>query len=204
MRADDRLSPEDIVTAIAEGRFDDASAMVADALGSGADREWLVNDVLRPAAEELGRLFEKGEVYLPAMVSASRVLGDLLNDSPVDGDNTKSIVIGTVSNDVHEIGKNLCASMARSKGYRVIDLGNDVPVDKFIEAAEKHGAPVIAVSSTMKSTLKFQKELVETAGDEYSVLVGGASCSPAWADSIGAAGYSSDCRDFVLLLAKTS
>lgn len=204
MRSDGGLSAEDIVAAMTEGRFSDASDMVADALSSGADKVSLINDVIRPALEELGRLFEMGEIYLPAMVAASKILEQLFEDMPAEeACGSPPIIIGTVTSDIHEIGKNICASMASSKGYRVINLGCDVPPEKFVEAAEKSGSSVIAVSSAMKSSLKFQKEVIELA-DGMTVFVGGASCSPMWAENIGAAGYSKDCKEFVTLLAKSS
>lgn len=190
---------------IIEGRFSDARDLIDETVNRGIKPEELIETTIKPALEMLGEMFERGEVYLPTLVSASKLLDGLICDSSADPDDAPTIIMGTVSSDIHEIGKNICVSMARCHGYRVEDLGNDVPSEKFISSAIKKEATAIAVSSTMKSTLKYQDEITVLASErDIPVLVGGASCSEKWCNRIGAAGYSQDCVSFVSLLDKVS
>ena len=196
---------KDLMESILEGDVQRAESLIDQLQRSGCDPMQIVTDAIKPAMEELGRRFERGEVFLPTIISASMLFADFnknaaaseyLSDAP-------TIIMGTVSTDIHEIGKNICASMARIRGYNVMDLGCDVPSEKFISQAVKHGSGTVAVSSTMKSSLKYQQEIVELAAAwDLSVLVGGASCSPEWCGRIGAAGYSRDCVEFVQVLAE--
>ena len=191
--------------AIIEGRFSDARDILDETVNRGVDPEELIETVIEPALELLGDMFEKGEVYLPTLVSASNLLNGLICDDDAASKDAPVVVMGTVSSDIHEIGKNICVSMARCHGYHVEDLGNDVPSEKFISSAVKNEANAIAVSSTMKSTLKYQDEITVLASErDIPVLVGGASCSEKWCERIGAAGYSHDCVSFVSLLDKIS
>ena len=195
---------DSITNAIVEGNYARASSLIDKALDEGVDAVELINNCLKPSLEKLGEGFERGEVYLPTLVSAVQLLdhvSDRCGQSCTEGGPT--MVIGTVSNDIHEIGKNICASMARVKGFNVRDLGCDVPSRDFVNTAVKTNSKVIAVSSTMKSTQKYQKEVVELAAESgIPVLVGGASCTPTWAETIRAAGYSHDSVEFVNLLNK--
>ena len=153
---------------------------------------------LVPAIEEVGEKFEKMELYLPelmlagdAMKSALALLLPLL---PKGSRGYKATaVIGTVQGDVHEIGKNIVASLMLAGGYNVIDLGVDVKTIAFVEEARKAGAKIIGASALMSSTIGSQKDIVDylvSSGDrrKFAVLVGGGPTTKEWAKEIGADG----------------
>ena len=198
MSADEGLFKE-LEGYIIEGRFEDVRNTVERALDEGADPTELLCYGIIPPIRKLVDMFEKGEVYLPTIVAASNFLEEFTGKSDVRTlrEGAPSIAIGTVEGDIHEIGKNICGSMLRVQGYNVVDLGADVPNDKFISAALKERCRLIAASAAMKGGLKYQKELVKAAAEEdIPVLVGGASCNERYAESIGA-GYSRDAKEFI-------
>jgi len=188
--------------ALSENREKEAKGIVEDLLDSGMSPADIITDIIKPVMELLSKYFDEGKVYLPTIVAASNILDELSKDlTPKKVDKPVVAVMGTATSDVHEIGKNICVSMARSRGYNVVDLGCDVPNEKFISAAVKNKSDVIAVSSTMKSSLKYQEELAILASEkDIPVLIGGASCSEEWCEQIGAAGYSKNCLEFTELL----
>ncbi|MGN0097821.1 MAG: B12-binding domain-containing protein, partial [Candidatus Methanomethylophilaceae archaeon] len=114
-------------------------------------------------------------------------------------------VMGTVEGDIHEIGKNVCCAMLRGAGYNVIDLGPDASAMDFMDAAEEHGAQVVGGSALMTTTLESQREIVETIKEmevPYKAIFGGAPCSQAWCDEIGADGYSETANEIIGLVDK--
>lgn len=152
---------------------------------------------------EVGRLWEEGELFLPelvigadAMKKAMDVLQPSLEDGAGDQDGLGHVVIGTIEGDIHDIGKTLVATMLSANGFRVTDLGADVPVAKFVETAEEKGADWIAISALLTTTMPGQKKVIEQLAakslSSIKVMVGGAPCSAEWAAEIGAAGYAGD------------
>jgi len=118
-----------------------------------------------------------------------------------------TVVIGTVKGDLHDIGKNIVAMMLESAGFRIVDLGVDVPPDKVVEAVKQHGANFVAMSALLTTTMVNMKAIIEAlvaAGlrDQVKVLVGGAPLTDAWAHSIGADGYGKDAPGAVELARK--
>lgn len=175
------------------------------AIDEGMRPDEIINDGLGCGMEEIGRRFDSAELYLPQVVAASKVmeavlasLGPTMPDS--DAVLKGTVVMGTVKGDVHEIGKNLCCAMLRGAGFRVVDLGNDVPTQEFINEALRVDADVIGGSSLMTTTLEAQRWIVEAidrSGIQCKTSFGGAPCSQAWCDEIGADGYSVTAADMV-------
>ena len=119
-----------------------------------------------------------------------------------DGSQMPAVVIATVEGDIHDIGKNLVALMLKNYGFRVIDLGKDVPKERIIEAAKEHDAKVIALSALMTTTMQEMRKVIEYAKEQQvdaKVIIGGAVITQEYADEIGADGYSKDAADAVKL-----
>jgi trimethylamine corrinoid protein len=168
---------------------------------SGLDLLEVVEKGYVPGIQRVGELWEQGEYFLPelitsaeAMKAAMAVLDPQLNRKDVASRMGGKVVIGTVEGDIHDIGKNLVASMLQAGGFEVFDLGVDVKLERFIETAEKVGADMICLSALLTTTMMNQRRLIgllrdRGLRDKYTVLVGGAPASRKWAEEIGADGY---------------
>lgn len=153
---------------------------------------------LVPSIEKIGEKFEKMEIYLPELMLAGEAMKSalalLLPLLPKGSKGTKAtVVVGTVQGDVHEIGKNIVASMLLAGAFNVIDLGVNVKTITFIEEARRNRARIIGASALMSSTIGSQKDIVDylvSQGDrrKYAVLVGGGPTTKEWAKEIGADG----------------
>ena len=167
----------------------------------------ILNDGLVPGMNVVGKKFKANEMYIPEVLIAARamhaamdVIKPLLSKS---GSDTKGkVIIGTVQGDLHDIGKNLVGMMLEGGGYTVIDLGVDVPPEKFVEEIKKNGVKLIGLSALLTTTMTGMKTVIdtlkadkETAG--VKVMVGGAPLTQEYADSIGAAGYAPDASSAV-------
>jgi methanogenic corrinoid protein MtbC1 len=161
------------------------------------------------AMRELGERFENKEVFIPELLVASDVITELmpLLEPYIRKRNMqrKTVVLGTVAGDIHEIGKNIVSIVLKAEGYDVIDLGTDVGIDTFLAAASERGASVIGLSTLMTTTMHVQQdliaELVERGErDGYFVIIGGAPVSSKWADRIGADAYCADAFSTAALL----
>lgn len=151
--------------------------------------------------EALGDKFESGEVYLPellfaeeAMYAAIDVLRPRIEEAKTRASGMGKIVIGSIQGDVHDIGKNIVKLFLTVAGFEVIDLGRDVPVRTFIEAAKKEGADIIAASALMTTTMVYMPEVIKQLKemgirDKHKVMIGGAPVIRTWAEEIGADGY---------------
>ena len=169
----------------------------------------VMNEHLIPAMQEVGRLFEEGEYFVPelmisakAMQSAMEILNPLLTDSGVQ--KIGRVVIGTVQGDFHDIGKNLVAAMLEGGGFDVVDLGVDVSADQFIAAAEEQSGTIIAMSALLTTTMPQMQKVIqqmETQGlrNKSKVIIGGAPVTEAFAQKIGADGYSDNASTAVTL-----
>ncbi|WP_029231039.1 homocysteine S-methyltransferase family protein [Butyrivibrio sp. VCB2006] len=167
----------------------------------------ILDDILMPAINEVGDLFDKGKYFLPQLIAGAEAmklsigfLEPLLKEGNDSDKKLPSIVIATVHGDIHDIGKNLVALMLKNYGFDVIDLGKDVPREEIIKAAKEHDAKIIALSALMTTTMKEMKNVVELAhaeGLDAKIIIGGAVVTQDYADEIGADGYSSDAADAV-------
>lgn len=187
--------------AIVAGDLAASRALAGDAVKEGLDLAEVVERGYVPGLRKVGELWEQGEYFLPelitsaeAMKAAMAVLQPALNRGDAAGRRSGRIVIGTVEGDIHDIGKNLVASMLQAGGFEVFDLGADVKLERFVEKAEEVGAGTICLSALLTTTMMAQRRfigLLRDRGlrDKYKVLVGGAPASPKWAEEIGADGY---------------
>ncbi len=193
---------------VLKGSRSGIAKLTEEALEAGEMPDVLLNQVLLPAINTVGEYFDKGKYFLPqliasaeAMKNAIAVLEPLLQQE-TDTQNMPVVVIATVEGDIHDIGKNLVALMLRNYGFRVIDLGKDVPKEKIIETAKEHNAQIIALSALMTTTMQRMREVIIYAKEQgvgAKVMIGGAVITKEYADEIGADGYSKDAADAVKL-----
>lgn len=187
------------------------TAVVEDtkkALEDGHEAKELLDNVLLPAINEVGELFDKGKYFLPQLIASAEAmkasieyLEPMLATSQ-SGQEMPTVVIATVEGDIHDIGKNLVALMLKNYGFKVIDLGKDVSKEKIIEAAREHHAQVIALSALMTTTMQQMRNVIEYARKNdvsAKIIIGGAVITQEYADEIGADGYSKDAADAVKL-----
>lgn len=181
------------------------------ALAEGHEAKAILDNVLLPAINEVGELFDKGKYFLPQLIaSAEAMKASIEYMEPIllqaqTSENMPTVVIATVEGDIHDIGKNLVALMLKNYGFQVVDLGKDVPKEKIIEAAREHNAQVIALSALMTTTMQQMRHVIDYAKEQQmpaKIIVGGAVITQEYADEIGADGYSRDAADAVKLTQK--
>ena len=184
------------------GLDEKVAALTKDAIEKQIPPKEILNSGLIAGMNIVGRKFKDHDIFLPdvllaarAMNSAMEVLKPLLvkEGIPIRG----KVVIGSVKDDLHDIGKNLVAILLKGAGFEVIDLGNDVPAEKFISAAVEENAHVIGMSALLTTTMPVMKKVVDLAKDEglfgkVKIIVGGAPVSKEYALEIGADAYSYD------------
>lgn len=198
-----------VYESVVKGSRKNIIALVEKALQDGNKPSHILDDLLIPAINEVGQLFDKQVYFLPQLIASAETMKlaiDYLEPMlKKDGNEKKlgTIVIATVAGDIHDIGKNLVVLMLKNYGFRVIDLGKDVPSDKIIETARKEGADIIALSALMTTTMLEMKRIVRLsrdAGLNAKIIIGGAVITQSYADEIGADGYSRDAGDSVVLV----
>ena len=191
-------------SAIIKGSRNDVTAIVKAAIDAGEDFNALLDKGMIPAMREIGEKFSRNEAYVPELLIAARAMqsGLALIEPLLAASGRKSIgtvAIGTVKGDLHDIGKNLVAIMLKGAGYDVVDLGVNCDAAKFDEGVAK-GATVVACSSLLTTTMPYMREVVEHfKGKGVKVIIGGAPITQAYADEIGAYGYSEDANGAVKL-----
>jgi 5-methyltetrahydrofolate--homocysteine methyltransferase len=198
--------------AVVNGDAKAAHALTRQALAEGIDPSQLVNQQMVPAMAEVGRRFEANEYFVPellisarAMKSALELIRPLLTargDKPIG-----RVVIGTVKGDLHDIGKNLVASMLEGGGFEVIDLGVNVPPEKFIATIKEKNANIIAMSALLTTTMPSMKSTIDAlkeAGvrEQVKILICGAPITQKYADEIGADGFSESAAGAVAVAKK--
>lgn len=210
--ARESVKPNDVLyNAVLKGNRSGIAALTREALSRGEEPSALLNDILLPAINEVGVLFDKGKYFLPQLIASAEAMKNsieileplLLRET--DNEDKPVVVIATVEGDIHDIGKNLVALMLKNYGFRVIDLGKDVPKEKIIQAAKENNARIIALSALMTTTMQRMKEVIAYAKEEgvnARIMIGGAVITQEYADEIGADGYSADAAEAVRL-AKT-
>ena len=201
------IDQEKYYTAISLGKMDDVKKLVQEALDHGDSAETILKDGLISAMDRVGVLFKNNEIYIPEVLIAARamhagmaVLKPILSKSTIASPG--KIIVGTVKGDLHEIGKNLVVMMLEGGGFEVVDLGIDVPVDKFIEAIKMHQPHVVGMSALLTTTMKDMKNTIQAidgAGlrKKVKVIVGGAPLTEKFAREIGADGYAPDAASAV-------
>jgi 5-methyltetrahydrofolate--homocysteine methyltransferase len=201
---------QDLFDAILNGQAPKAHDATKAALEAGAAPMQLISEAMIPAMDEVGRLFECEEYFVPelllagrAMKSAMELLKPLLAASGRRA--TTRIVIGTVKGDLHDIGKNLVASMLEGAGFEVIDLGANVAPERFVTAVQTNNPQVVCLSALLTVTMPAMKTTIDAltgAGvrSGVKVLVGGAPVTRQYAQEIGADGYSDNANGAVMLV----
>jgi trimethylamine corrinoid protein len=188
--------------AIIEGNKDDAEQLAQRAISENMDLNEIIERGYIQGVQKVGQLWEEGEYFLPELITSAEcmkaamgIMKPALEKAQIDIRSAGKIVIGTVEGDIHDIGKNLVASILSANGFDVVDLGADVTLEKFIEKAEEVNADLICLSALLTTTMTGQKRLIERLKEkglygQYKVMVGGAPVNQKWADDIGADGYS--------------
>jgi 5-methyltetrahydrofolate--homocysteine methyltransferase len=174
--------------------------LVKEALAAGATPEQVLNDGLIAGMTSIGKKFKANEVFITEVLVAARNMAAAMEvlEPQLVATGVKprgKVVIGTVKQDLHDIGKNLVAMMLKGGGFQVVDLGVDVDPAKFVAAAQQHGADLIALSALLTTTMPNMRAVVEArkaAGARAKVIIGGAPVTQAFADEIGADGYAAD------------
>lgn len=199
---------DDIIKSIETWDHKSMKASVKAALDAGVPPEMILSEGLSKGMETISKKFDEGAIYLPQVLAASNVMDEAMNmilDKMDEGTSQYKgiIVMGTVSGDIHQIGKNVCCAMLRGSRYKVIDMGPDVSPEDFIKAAKAYHADIVGGSALMTTTLEMQKRMVREKNDEHCdvmMLFGGAPCTQEWVKSISGDGYSSSGRDMVILV----
>jgi corrinoid protein of di/trimethylamine methyltransferase len=196
-----------LFNAILAGKGDDAEAATRAAIAEGCTPHELINDQMIRAMGEIGQRFQDGKAFVPQLLMAGRAMKgalELLKPMMAGGEMATlgKVVIGTVKGDLHDIGKNLVASMLEGCGFEVINVGIDVSVEKFIDAIRQYQPDILCMSALLTTTMGQMREVVETLKkeglrDSVKVMVGGAPVSQAFADEIGADGYSDNANSAV-------
>jgi len=195
-----------VSVAIRRGLKGDAAEAARAAIAGGTDPLAIVNGEIVPALETVGKGFESGKVFLPQLLMSAEAAGAAFNvvrsalPSKEDDVAKGPIVIATVKGDIHDIGKNICRALLENYGFKVIDLGKDVPPEKVVEAARRENVRLVGLSALMTTTVGFMEETVKLVHAELpgcKVTVGGAVLTAEYAEKIGADFY---CRDAMALV----
>jgi 5-methyltetrahydrofolate--homocysteine methyltransferase len=204
--------PKELYDAILTGNAKKAEEVTKAALASKTDPSELVHKYMIPAMDEVGKRFECNEYFVPELLIAARAMKTalaLITPHLIEqgAKRTGRVVIGTVQGDLHDIGKNLVASMLEGGGFEVVDLGVDVPPEKFVEAAKEQDGTILALSALLTTTMTMMKTVVDAlqkAGirDKTKVMIGGAPITQQYADEIGADGYGDNASTAVALARK--
>jgi 5-methyltetrahydrofolate--homocysteine methyltransferase len=207
---------QEILDGLYEHTLDGEAPPVVDLTNEGLELGMspltLLFEAMIPALEEVGRLFEIGEYFVPEMLISARAMQGAMNIlKPLIAETgTKPVgtfVMGTVKGDIHDIGKNLCNIMLEGAGFVVIDLGVNVAPEKFVEAIQEHQPEAVGMSAFLTTTMPMFKRNIEAiaeAGlrDQVKILVGGAPVTQEYCDTVGADGFAPDASSTVRLTKK--
>ena len=200
---------ESLYEAILKGKLDVAKAVTTEAIAENVDPQLIINEYMSRAMEDIGKRFEEGKAFVPELLMAARAMKgalDLLKPLMKGAASHRlgKVVIGTVKGDLHDIGKNLVASMLEGCGFEVINLGTDISSEKFITAIKENQAQFVCLSALLSTTMYYMQEVfdaLEKSGirQEVKVMIGGAPVSESFARQIGADGYSDNANAAVTL-----
>lgn len=199
----------ELYDAIVKGNLPLSAETTRQALSEGADPQSIIRDYMIPAMDKIGDMFEKNEAFVPELLLAARAMkGSLELIQPLltaSGAESKGrVIIGTVQGDLHDIGKNIVASMLEGAGFQVINLGNDVSPQKFVDAIKTHQPQIVAMSALLTTTMTSMETTVNAiteAGlrDKVKIMIGGAPVSVNFSEKIRADGYSDNANSAVRL-----
>jgi corrinoid protein of di/trimethylamine methyltransferase len=199
---------KEMANAVIEGDEEKSIALAKEGLAKGVDPTEAIEKGFAEGMRVIGTLFEKLEIYLPeVIISADAMTAGVeifRQHLLARGGETpkKTVLLGTIQGDVHDIGKNIVKIMLESNGFKVYDLGRDVPVFDFIEKVKELSPDIIGVSALMTTTMVYMPKLIEALKEEklrekVKVMVGGAPVLPEWAKKIGADGYGESAMEAV-------
>ena len=198
---------EEVFEAILAGKGDKAADATKRALDEGVAPQDIINGQMIRAMSEVGQRFQDGKAFVPQLLMAGRAMKaalEILKPLLAGQESTTlgRIVIGTVKGDLHDIGKNLVASMLEGCGFEVKNIGIDVPSDKFVEAVKDYNADILCMSALLTTTMTYMKDVIQALEDagirqNVKVMVGGAPVTQNFADEIGADGYSDNANSAV-------
>lgn len=185
-------------------------SLIEQELSRGVLPDALIEELLIPAINEVGRLYDRQIYFLPQLITGAEAMKSAIDHlepklQKQAGNSKGTIVIATVAGDIHDIGKNLVALMLKNYGFRVIDLGKDVPTEQIIQTAIDEKADIVALSALMTTTMVQMKHVVDQAkkmGLKARIIIGGAVITDSYAVEIGADGYSCDAQSAVALVKK--
>ena len=191
---------DEISAMLQKGKAKEVERLVKEALDAGLSAKDILEKGLLAGMSIIGEKFKKNEVYVPEVLIAARAMNKglfLLEPAMAKADIKPlgTVVIGTVKGDLHDIGKNLVCIMFKGAGFKVVDLGTDVPADKFITAVKEHDARIVGLSALLTTTMPYIRDCVEAfkaAGLATKVMIGGAPVTQSFADEIGADAYTPD------------
>lgn len=204
----------DLSEALNRGQTAEAESLTRQALEAGADPLDLIQNLLVPTLTQVGQDFQEFKIFLPELMAAGEaarastaILEEAITASGLETQSPGTIVLGTVENDVHDIGKNIVNTMLSSHGFKVIDIGRDVPPSKFLESARHEKADIVAMSALMTTTRPATRSTINLfdevgARQQFKIIVGGGCIDQEWADEIGADGYAPDAAAAVELCKK--
>ena len=193
---------DSVIKAVVEGNKDESVQLAQRAITEKMDLNEVIEKGFVPGIQQVGQLWEEGEYFLPELITsaecmkaAMELMEPELKKAQIDVRSAGKIVIGTIEGDIHDIGKNLVASILSANGFEVVDLGADVKLETFIEKAEEVNADLICLSALLTTTMTGQKRFIELLKEKglhgrFKVMVGGAPVNQKWSDEIGADGYS--------------
>jgi len=196
-----------IATALIAGKRNDVAEKVKQALAEKVEPAKILNEGLIAGMQVVGTKFKNNEFYVPEVLIAARamkagmeILAPQLAAAGVQP--IAKVVIGTVKGDLHDIGKNLVAMMLQGGGFEVIDLGTDVPAEKFVQTAQEKGAKIIAMSALLTTTMPQMSTVVKALQEaglagKVKSMIGGAPVTQDFCDEIGANGYAPDAASAV-------
>ena len=198
-----------LYTAILKGQLEESVRLTNEAVSMQIQPQIIIDNYMTKAMEEVGRRFERHEAFVPELLLAGRAMKGALEilKPHLSGESSchlGKVVIGTVKGDLHDIGKNLVASMLEGCGFEVINVGVDVSSDKFVQVIKEHEADILCLSALLTTTMNYMEEIIEalrTSGirEQVKVMVGGAPVSESFALKIGADGYSENANAAVNL-----
>jgi 5-methyltetrahydrofolate--homocysteine methyltransferase len=198
-----------LYTAIVNGNLELSIATTKSAIAEGVDPQEIISGFMIPAMDKIGMMFEDCDVFIPELLMAARAMkGSLQLIQPLltaSGAESKGkILIGTVQGDLHDIGKNIVGSMLEGAGFQVINLGNDVTPQKFVDAIKVHDPQIVAMSALLTTTMTSMETTIKAISDaglrdKVKIMIGGAPVSPNFSEKIGADGYSDNANGAVKL-----
>lgn len=193
---------DELKNAIIAGKLEPAVENVKKALEANVEPQTIINDYLTKGMEEIGFRFEEGKAFVPNLLMSARamkacleILRPLLKDT--DSVSIGKVVIGTVKGDLHDIGKNLVASMFEGCGFEVVNLGIDISSEQFIKAVQEYDADILCLSALLTTTMTYMKEVIQTLEESglrsrVKVMIGGAPLNDSFASQIGADAYTAN------------